>query len=391
MRKFVPSHKQIRLQRRKKWKKILKTKELTQDYFIKPKGYQKLKKYEQRKRRNRSSRVVANHLSDIELHSKIDFDENISSVFSVTKQIDKYLFSHLKGNFRVNHRDLKAVSLDGLLYLVSQISKIKKVKEKESSKRKLKYNKHLGLKSASQELKYLFYTIGYWDYFGIKKPYSISQDIKENYFLSIESNTKSDFDLLNKIKKFVKSKVSMFDDYALEYKFDDAIKEAMGNAVEHAYTDDFAAIGKDKGRWWICGHYDNVSKSLQIIFYDYGIGIRESIAKNMGEEAKRYLLDKLSEHFIKSDADLIEMAIEGKLSKYKNYKEHDRGKGFKRFQDFAKSSGMDCELQIVSGKGKYTFNFDKIMKNENVAKRNLDDKIDGMLIKWTIKVGEKDG
>lgn len=384
----LTKHKQIRLQRRKKWKKILKIKELTQDNFIKPKGYQKLKKYEQRKKRKNNSEKKNKHLSDIEFHIKIDFDKNISNTFNVASQIDNYVKSHLKGNFRVNHRDLKAVSLDGLLYLVSQISKIKKVKEKESSKRKLKYNKHLGLKSASQELKYLFYTIGYWDYFGIKKPYSISQDIKENYFLSIESNTKSDFDLLNKIKKFVKSKVSMFDDYALEYKFDDAIKEAMGNAVEHAYTDDFDELGKDKGRWWICGHYDNINHNLHIIFYDYGIGIRESIKRNMGEDAKRFLVDKLSDKFIKNDSDLIEMAIEGKLSKYKHYKEHDRGKGFMRFQNFAKSSGMDCELMVISGKGKYLFSFDKINSQEKVMKENLEKSIDGMLIKWNIKVGE---
>lgn len=383
----VTKQKYLRKTRRKKWKKLLKIKELTNDNFSKPKYYEKLKKYEQRKKRKNNREKINKNISDIELYKRIDFDKNISTIFNITTQIDKYLDSHLKGNFRVNHRYLNEISLDGLLYLVSQISKIKKVKEKESSKRKLKYNKHYGLKSASEELKYFFEKIGYWKYFGIKKPYGVSKNIKENYFLSVESGTKSEVELLNKIKNFIKSKVSIFDDYALEYKFDDAIKEAMGNTVEHAYTDDFSQIGKDKGRWWICGHYDNINHNLQIIFYDYGIGIRESIKRNMGEDAERVFFDKVTDK-LKNDADLIEMAIEGKLSKYKHYKEHDRGKGFMRFQNFAKSSGVDCELMVISGKGKYLFSFDKINSQEKVMKENLEKSIDGMLIKWNIKVGE---
>jgi hypothetical protein len=59
-----------------------------------------------------------------------------------------------------------------------------------------------------------------------------------------------------------------------------------------------------------------------------------------------------------------------------------------RFQNFAKNSGMDCELMIVSDKGKYLFSFDKINNNEEVIKENFDNSIDGMLIKWNITVGE---
>jgi len=144
-----------------------------------------------------------------------------------------------------------------------------------------------------------------------------------------------------------------------------------------------------KGKWWICGHYDNIDKTLELVFYDYGIGIRESMKKNMGEEAERRLIDKFSDKFINNDADLISIAIEGKLSKYKRYKERDRGKGFQRFKDFAKSSGFDCNLNVVSGNGSYKYLYSGNTKEEHIEKKQLSNSIDGMLIKWKIKLGDE--
>jgi len=373
---------------RLKWKKYLRL--ISEgELFIKPKRYLKLKKYECRKK-NKKVSMNYNRINDIKLPTKIDFENNIESVLIVSKQIENYMQSHVKGSFRIDHSSINCASIAGMMYLVGQVSRLVS-KGNFKTIKKIKYNKHYGLKSADDKLKYLFYKIGYWQYFGIKKPYPIQQVVKDNYFLSIESNYKSDILLLNKIKKFIKEKVSIFDTYLQEYKFDDAIKEAMGNSIEHAYDDGFSEPGKIKGKWWICGHYDNISKTLELVFYDYGIGIRESMKKNMGEEANIILLDKLSDKFIKNDADLIVAAIDGKLSKYKHYKERDRGKGFQRFKDFAMSSGYDCELTIVSGSGFYKYSFFQENKNESVDTQVLSDSLDGMLIKWKIKLGDKDG
>ena len=385
----VLKKKQQRMSRRKKWKKYLKMKS-ENDLFIKPLNYQKLKKYEDRKKRNTIKGKSDKRINDIKLPSKIDFEENIENVISVSDQIKNYMQSHIKGSFRIDHSNITSASIAGMLYLVGQVSRLS-LGGNFKTKNRLKYNKHYGLKSSDDRLKYLFYQIGYWEYFGIKKPYTTEQSIKDNYFLSIESNYKSDILLLNKIKKFIKEKVSIFDSYIKEYKFDDAIKEAMGNAIEHAYTDDFEEVGKVKGKWWICGHYDNINKTLELVFYDYGIGIRESMKKNMGEEAERRLIDKFSDKFIKNDADLIGIAIDGKLSKYKKYKERDRGKGFQRFKDFAKSSGFDCDLTVASGNGSYKYSYLHDEEKESVNKKSLSNSIDGMLIKWKIKIGDKNG
>lgn len=370
---------------RKKWIIIkLSIKKLKQNY-VKPNSYDKIRKYEKRKSKLKPKRE---DIFSIELGSKIDFEKNIKNLFKITNQFSKHINSHIRKNFIINHNELKEVSIDGLLYLVSQITKLNKVKKVDNEKRFLKYNKKFGLKNADEKLKHLFHEIGYWNYFGIKKPYNVSKSIEDTYFLSLKSSIVSDIDSLNDIKKFINTKVSIFNDYNLEYKLDDAIKEAMGNSLEHAYPDDFSEIGKDRSRWWICGHFDKKTKVLQIVFYDYGIGIRESLSRNMGEEAKKYLWDSFSDNFIKDDSDLIEQAIDGKLSKYKSYTERDRGKGFKRFQDLAQSLSLDCELKVISSKGKYTFTYDNISKNKTQKKENLNQIIDGMLIKWTIKLGE---
>ena len=379
--------KQNRENSRIRWKKYLRFRS-EGEQFIEPLDYLKLKKYELRKKKKKLN-IKGNHrLNDIKLPSKIDFEENIENVLTVSSQIENYMQSHVRGNFIIDHSLIADASIAGMLYLVGQISRLVFPRNFKISK-KLKYNKHYGLKNADSKLKYLFYKIGYWQYFGISKPYHIEQTIKDNYFLSIESNNKSDITLLNKIKKFIKEKVTIFDSYIKEYKFDDAIKEAMGNSIEHAYGDDYLEPGKTKGKWWICGHYDNIDKTLELVFYDYGIGIRESMKKNMGEEAERRLIDKFSDKFINNDADLISIAIEGKLSKYKRYKERDRGKGFQRFKDFAKSSGFDCNLNVVSGNGSYKYLYSGNTKEEHIEKKQLSNSIDGMLIKWKIKLGDE--
>lgn len=381
----MTKHKIKRQNIRKKWLRIkISIKKLKQNY-VKPNSYKKIRKYEKRKSKSKPKRE---DIFSIELGSKIDFEKNIKNLFKITNQFSKHINSHIRKSFIINHNELKDVSIDGLLYLVSQITKLNKVKKIDNEKRFLKYNKKFGLKNADEKLKHLFHEIGYWNYFGIKKPYNVSKSIEDTYFLSLKSSIVSDIDSLNDIKKFINTKVSIFNDYNLEYKLDDAIKEAMGNSLEHAYPDDFVEIGKDRLRWWICGHFDKKTKVLQIVFYDYGIGIRESMSRNMGEEAKKYLWDSLSDNFIKDDSDLIEQAIDGKLSKYKSYTERDRGKGFKRFQDLAQSLSLDCELKVISSKGKYTFTYDNISKNKTQKKENLNQIIDGMLIKWTIKLGE---
>lgn len=394
------NHKQKRNNIREKWL-LYKGLESNGINFDKPKNYHDLKKYTFRKRKNfkklndKLGRKGHEHLEGhnrniIHLEKNIDFEENIENIVKLTQDVRSHIRKYLTLHFSIDHKRIDNISVAGLLYLVGQISKITEARFHDGNHHVVFNNDH-GLKN-DMRIRYLFDQIGYWKYFGIyNTPYKIDNSIKENYFLSIQTSTKSEMGLLNKIKAFINENVNfMQDKYELEYQFDDTIKEAMGNSIEHAYPDTFNELGKQKGKWWICGHYDKKNNSIELVFYDYGVGIRESIKYNLGEKADRELFDRISDAY-KNDADLIEMAINGELSKYKNYSDHDRGKGFMRFKEFAKASDFDCELTVVSNAGKYKMSYNAQTKIESVKKSKLSGDIDGMLIKWKIDLKKGGG
>lgn len=384
------THRQKRQLSRQTWICLRQQREKNPNLIL-GNSFIKLKKYENRKRKARHSKngqkSKRNEINNIVFDKKINFGDDIGSIISIKSKVNQYIKFHKQFNIRLDHSKIEEVSIGGLLYLVAQISKISKTIG-NYKKRTLGYNQKLGINSKNNKLKYLFYKIGYWQYFGINhKPYDIKNDEDNSHFLSIESSTEKDIPLLNKIKKFVKKETNFFNgDYQLEYQFDDIVKEAMGNATEHAYDVDFKQPGKEKDKWWVCGHYDKSASSLDIVFYDYGIGIRQSIKNNLGEKADRKIKDQIADLLVRTDADLIEIAINGELSKYKYYTKQDRGKGFKRFQTFAKTCGYDCELVIVSNKGKYKFSYNNKDNHEKVTKTKLDEDIEGMFIKWKIKL-----
>lgn len=385
------THKQKRRISRQRWLRLSKKRKEDKGFIVGSK-YLKLKKYELKKQkkvhtnRQRFKGLEGKNDGKITLPENIDFANNIQGILDVKTTVNKCIRAIEKGThpqIKIDHSNIKIISVGGLLYLVGQISKISKVINTG-----LRYNKNLGLNKNNERIKYLFYKIGYWNYFGIKRiPYKIHDDnIKSSYFLEIHSSNEWKPEFLNKMRNFVGQETNFFQgDYEKIYQFDDIVKEAMGNSLEHAYPKDFNEFGKDQKRWWVCGHYDKQENCLDLVFYDYGVGIRRSMKNNLGEDAEIHLFDKVTDKF-KDDADLIELAINGDLSKYKNYKERDRGKGLKRFKNFAKECGYNCELVIVSNKGKYKFCYNHTTKQEETFKDKLKREIDGMFIKWRIKL-----
>lgn len=391
----MTKHKYLRRLRRERWLNI-KNEEKKGKNENKPKIYLKLKNYENRKRKAlRALNKKSGHINHqkIDEHNKkiiyiekhIDTEENIDNIVVLTNQINKFILKYIRFGFSINHKNIESISISGLLYMVGQISKLTHAKFHDG-KHHIIFNEKYGLRD-DMKIRHLFEQIGYWQYFGIKHaPYEIDKPTEENYFLSIRTSDEGKFDFLNDIKKFINKNVDLLQkDYLIEYRFDDAIKEAMGNSLEHAYPKDFNEVGRQNGKWWICGHYDKINQVIDLVFYDYGVGIRKSMKYNLGEDADIALVDRiLDAKILKSDADLIEMAIDNGLSKYKNYLDHDRGKGFKRFKDFAKVSGLDCELTIISNSGRYKLSYNSVNNVEHVEKSKLSGDIDGMLIKWKI-------
>lgn len=386
---MLTKHKKLRIKRRNKYK-YLSNKYNNQS--IKSSRFKKLAKYEKRKRYIYNSK---NHYKPkskpsqgIIFDAKIDFKDNINGIISINKQVNDFVKVFTPKGIRIDHSKLEKVSIGALVYIVAQISRINKLSNKG-----LKYNKKLGINNKKEDLAYLFYKIGYWNYFGITRKPKIQNKVEDRLFLKVRSSNDDKIEFLNEIKKFVSNQTGIFkNNYRLEYFFDDVLKEAMGNTLEHAYIDSFNKsgiknLGKEKLKWWVCGYYSKNEKNLVLIFYDYGVGIRESAKYNAGKKVDNTFKERIL-NFIdkKTDAELINMAINKDLSKYKKYFKRDRGKGLKSFQNFAKECGYDSELMVISGNGRYIFTYDSKNLKENINTSIIKYNIDGMFIKWKLQL-----
>ncbi|HHW1547046.1 TPA: hypothetical protein ACUUHX_001694, partial [Campylobacter coli] len=169
-----------------------------------------------------------------------------------------------------------------------------------------------------------------------------------------------------KIVNFVLEKTEL----SMKYKdiFMDAVFEAMANAKEHAYDD-----SKDK-KIWLMGAYNEKTKETEIIFYDIGIGIFQSLEYSETKFAK--YLNKFANMFGKKKA--LERLCTTNLSKYKKNKR--RGLGmmvYKKLID-GLSAERNAILELYS---------DSLCYSTNKGTHAIQGNIKGTLVRWII--GEK--
>ncbi len=381
----------FRKYRRTKFKNYKKLEEIRKN-FDKFAGWEKLKKYENNKRSVHSKRKrrkyskQQNTAGIISLPSDIDFKDNIASIGTTTIPQFKYNRQLTSKEIKIDLSKLNNISINGLLYLISEIDMLQnaKFKNRFNENRSFKYISKYGINRHNMKLKHLLNAIGYWDYFNIKKPYSIDNITKNNYFLSIKSDIISKTHYVADLRNFISEKINFIENEIIQDYFDDAITEVMANSVEHGYINQISF--RTKGKWWLCGHYDNTLNILEFSFRDYGVGLRKTLEYNSDNKIKSFLRELINTQ--KSDADIIKLLINDKLPKYKDKKDKIRGYGFKSFKMFAKNIGYDCEMSIVSGKGKYVFSYKSSTKNEKEETTDMKFEIHGFSISWKIYIGE---
>lgn len=381
---------------RKKWKNILKLRE-NENGYIKPKWYKKIRKYENRKRKISNSINHRNRIENDNPHNKtmIPLPEIIDLFTNDLNGINKFIKN--KNNFlkhptvcvRLDHSKIKKMSIDGLLFLVSTIENIFKASEKLHKfgyERKPKYNKKYGVEKSDEKIKFLLLESGYWDYFCKKKPYKITTEAKDEYFLSIKTGHSVITKNVADVRDFINSKINFIQTAAIQEYFDDALTEAMANSVEHGYIDNLA--NKEKNKWWLCGHYDRTDEILEFSFRDYGVGLRRTIEYNADDRLRSWLRGVGNK--LKEDSEIIKMLVDEELPKYKRRDGAKRGYGFKKFKEFADNSGHNCDMLIISGNGRYVYHHYDGTSNEKTD--TIPEKIDGFLISWKIYLegGKKD-
>jgi hypothetical protein len=154
-----------------------------------------------------------------------------------------------------------------------------------------------------------------------------------------------------------------------------ALKEAMGNAEEHAYAlpEHFSLTYPImSGRWWVTGYVDPTNHEMMITFFDQGVGIPNKLEAELFDIVRSALSTKT---WSPSDGYMIAAATE----LYRTSTGlSGRGKGFRDMKKFVDTCD-DGELWVLSNRGSYRYVRDKEHIADNTAS------IVGTLIEWRVR------
>jgi hypothetical protein len=152
-----------------------------------------------------------------------------------------------------------------------------------------------------------------------------------------------------------------------------ALKEAMGNAVEHAYieTGPYQVLSD---RYWVAGYVNPTDQEMMLMLFDQGVGIPETLGPTRFERIKAVL----SLNWTPSDGNMIAAATELHRT---STEEPGRGRGFRDMKNFIDLCD-DGELRILSNRGRYIYS----KTGQDVTDEALS--IGGTLIEWRVRHGQ---
>lgn len=150
-----------------------------------------------------------------------------------------------------------------------------------------------------------------------------------------------------------------------------ALKEAMGNAHEHAY------VGQGEyqfmpRRWWLAGYVNPVHKEMMVLILDQGVGIPRTLPATVFE----ILSAILHRTWVPSDGNMIAAATELHRT---STDQRGRGRGFQDMKRFVDTCD-DGELRVCSNGGSYTY-----MKGGQDTIEDFSSSIGGTLIQWRVR------
>lgn len=149
-----------------------------------------------------------------------------------------------------------------------------------------------------------------------------------------------------------------------------ALKEAMGNAHEHAYRGS-TGLPVMKQRWWVAGYLDPVAQEMMIMILDQGVGISQTLDPTALEFLKAFV--RLSPR--PTDGELIAAATELHRT---STAERGRGRGFRDMKRFVDSCD-DGELRVLSLGGAYSYT----KTGHDIA--DFAQPIGGTLVEWRVR------
>ncbi len=342
----------------KKYKKVISKGKKFLTHFERRAADEKYKKFS---RYNKNKKIHINYSRsknpykinsyNIDIEGTIIFPRDIKKIYQKIHDIQKHIKIY---KIAINHKKLEEIDNISILMLTALIS------QANCNNKKYQKNKRL---SPKKEINERLSAIGYWEALCFNH---ISNNTNLDYLKIVNHNgEKIDNGLHIKIVNFALEKTGLTEEY--KDIFMDAVYEAMANAKEHAYN----SIDK---KIWLMGAYNKETKETEIIFYDIGIGIFQSLEDSNKKFAK--FLNKFAKIFGKDKT--LEKLCTTNLSKYKKNKR--RGLGmmvYKKLID-GLSAERNAILELYS---------DSLCYSTNKGTHAIQGNIKGTLVRWII--GEK--
>lgn len=157
-----------------------------------------------------------------------------------------------------------------------------------------------------------------------------------------------------------------------------ALKEAMGNAHEHAYVmkSEYDFMPR---RWWLAGYVNPVHKEMMVLILDQGVGIPRTLPSTAFDVLKSALKSRLlvvtDGTIAATDGNMIAAATELHRT---STDQKGRGRGFQDMKRFVDTCD-DGELRVCSNRGAYTY----AKGQESIA--DFPTSIGGTLIQWRVR------
>ncbi|WP_342249354.1 ATP-binding protein [Sphingomonas sp. OTU376] len=154
-------------------------------------------------------------------------------------------------------------------------------------------------------------------------------------------------------------------------RMNEALKEAMFNAIDHAYAE-AGKFPRMKNRWWLGGFIHAERQEMMLIVLDQGIGIPRSLQAKFSEKVVSLVTTWTLQP---SDGEMIKYATELFRT---STGQSGRGRGFRDMKRFVDES-TDGELRVLSNRGVYHY-----MKSGERVDDN-ERSIGGTLLEWRIR------
>lgn len=228
----------------------------------------------------------------------------------------------------------------------------------------------------SQDIFDNFSELGFFDLFANKPLRKISKNSTSDrklvrYIKAKQGDRNAAGGLSNELNKLVGKQI---DKYTILLS---GIGEAILNVSNHAYPEKNVLTPEKHRNWYLTGSFNPVTKQLNVVFFDQGIGIPAALpASGVWERVLKYI-DNLGLSNT-SDATRIEGAVQqGRTSTG----EAGRGKGFPDMISYI-TERKQGKLKVYSKGGSYEFSFQNGV--EKSQKRNITHSVDGTLIEWEV-------